>query len=117
MTANVEWRPLPNDWSYSSEETLSLRVKADGETIVTADYAVYGSPLPNINHHHLPPDIRLCQAHAVEPAPVPVAPAIPEIIGALEFFVENFGSWNGNDSATYHTGFLSKLLAEMQAEK
>jgi hypothetical protein len=50
-------------------------------------------------------------------APVPVAPAIPEIISALEFFVENFGSWNGNDNATYHTGVLSRMLAEMQAER
>jgi hypothetical protein len=52
-----------------------------------------------------------------QPAPVPVAPAIPEVISALEFFVENFGSWNGNDNATYHTGVLSRMLAEMQAER
>lgn len=55
-----QWTPVDDDWSYNSEEHLSLRVTHGGGTLRATDYAVYGSPVPLVNDHHLPDHIRLC---------------------------------------------------------
>lgn len=91
------WVPMPDDWSYSSEENLTLRVKHNGATIVASDYAVFGSPLPNINQHHLPDGVRLCQQRT---APVE---AQPDAQGDVWTPVPD-------DSLRYHAGLQSYML-------
>lgn len=101
--SDVVWKPLPDGVYYD--------VEVMGNEIGMVAVDAHGIEWPT--ETALPDYIRLCQAL---PAPDEAESLTTEEFAAIEWFVENHGTWNGNEVGAYYTGVLSKLLAKLDGQ-
>lgn len=101
--SDVVWKPLPDGVYYD--------VEVMGNEIGMVAVDAHGIEWPA--ETALPDYIRLCQAL---PAPDEAESLTTEEFAAIEWFVENHGTWNGNEVGAHYTGVLSKLLAKLDGQ-